>query len=238
MAVWSATNTIKSATIAADGSVVARPPLSLAVLVNVFPSNAVWFGDAVHLVLTSSDEASGTMNKAQRVRFATDGSPPSGVTLFNELSPAPRPRRQRQRADVPVQGRVPGAAGDDGGLALRRFDAKGVSTAPPVVVLGSQRFGALLPAGDDALLAGAEGGRSFGIERLSRTGAIVAPYRDIARFPIASPFIYFTAARRGPEVLALERHAHRRQLHRPRAPGSVAQRSPLCGPDRPSGLDA
>jgi hypothetical protein len=202
MAIWSGKNTIRSATISTDGIVVARPPLSLAALVNVFPSNAVWFGDAAYLVHTASDEASLTINRTVLVRFPTDGTPPQSVTLFNELG---APQVLGADADELLllhRGRLPGGGDDSGGLLLMRFDAKGVAKAQPLV-LPSQRPAALLSAGDDALVVGAEdAGRSFGIERWARSGAVVTPSREVGRFPSSSPVVYATAARRGSEIVA------------------------------------
>jgi hypothetical protein len=192
MAIWSVTAGMRAATIAADGTIGAPATYSLAGRVNVFPSNAVWLGDAAYLIHSVTYEAT-WQNATVLVRFGADGSAPGVVkTLFGE---ATGPRALAADADELLY-----SYGGADAMFLARFDTKGAGTAAPFPT--TTQVEALIPAADDTFLISEETTRrELGVERRTRAGTVVGPRRGIVKVPADVAILGYSAARRGPETI-------------------------------------
>lgn len=193
IAVWSSTGGISAAPIAGDGTVGTKTTFSLASLVNVSVSNAVWLGDAAFLILSASTAVDLDRRATLLLRFGTEGSAPSVVaTLFAD---ATGPRGLAADADELLYSY--GGADD---MLLARFDVKGKATATPVVTTTTVE--AITSAGDDAILVSPDAtGVALSFERRTRAGTFVGQRHGLTRGPDSFVLLGYSAARRGPETI-------------------------------------
>jgi hypothetical protein len=196
--VWGGEHLIRAAVIAADGRSAGKPvDVSIAGLMNVEASNAVFFGDAFYVVYSGTDMET-FAGVTRLVRFDAGAAKTFDLSLEGRLVELALAAGSNE---LRLTYHGPGATADsDPVTRLQRFTPVGSAVGTPINLRPSAM--GLVGIGDSSVIFASDVvGNTIGFERFSSTGAAVTDLRNIAKFPPNASVTNFTAAGRGREVV-------------------------------------